>query len=76
MLFLIRRLFDIDLSSIKRPDRLTPKMDSHIYQCLRRAVDGDSYDLICRHEDLGYNAFKFLDLINDICNKDPYQCMF
>ena len=51
-------------------------MDSYIYQCLCRAVDGDSYVLICRHEDLGYNAFKFLDLVSDICNNDPYQSMF
>ena len=38
ILFLIRQLFDIDLSSIERPEKLTPKMDSYIYHCLCRAI--------------------------------------
>ena len=76
ILFLVRRLFDIDLSSINRPEKLTTKMDSFIYQCLCGAVDDDSYTFICRYEDRGYDAFKFLDRVNNICNKDSYQCMY
>ena len=76
ILFLVKQFFDIDLSLINRPEKLTSKMDYFIYQCLCRAVDEDSYTLICRHEDHGYDAFRFLDRVYNICNRDSYQCLY
>ena len=58
--YIVLDLTNVDLSLESKPD-ITARTNRYIFQCLSRCLDSDYYDIICRHKDQDFKAYKFLD---------------
>ena len=58
--YAILQMARIDLTSSVKPD-IDTELNSFIFQCLSKCVNGRLYDIICRHKGKGYEAYKFLE---------------
>ena len=60
LVYVVSDLTGVDLSLAVKPD-IPARTNEYIFQCISKCINSNLYDMICRHKDLGFEAFQFLD---------------